>query len=157
MKRLLSIVWIASLACQPGGKTEKDSKTQAEPADTVFSATGKMDTSNWDYSGLYGTYLHEGNTKGFTAILELTPQGNDLSFTLRTLQGNCEASLDGTIGMIYHGEDEYAGFFDSEPCRLAFNFFINENKIRVDEIGLCRAHPPGCSFAGTYGKRATAP
>jgi hypothetical protein len=97
--------------------------------------------------------LHESNTKGFTATIEFTPQGNDLVFTLRMLQVNCEASLDGTIGMVYHGEQEYAGFFDNERCRLAFNFFLSENKIRVDEIGLCRAHPIGCSFAGTYGKR----
>ncbi|MCK6618363.1 MAG: hypothetical protein L6Q51_12045 [Cyclobacteriaceae bacterium] len=148
MMRFHHLLVFTLLACRPGSLNKEQ---PVEPTDSTLAAAEPGQSVN--YENLYGHYIHESNTQGFTALLELLPQGNDLSFTISLLQSSCESSLNGTIGMVYHGEDEYAGFFDSEPCRLAFNFFLAENKIRIDEIGICQVHPTGCSFGGTYVKR----
>ncbi|QOI98629.1 MAG: hypothetical protein HRU69_14570 [Flammeovirgaceae bacterium] len=150
--RSLFLLLIILPACRPDSSTHKHT---AEVADSAISFKNEDPELKVSYENLYGQYLHESNTRGFTALLELSPLGNDLSFTVSLQHSSCESNLNGTIGMVYHGEDEYAGFFDSEPCRLAFNFFLAENKIRIDEIGICQAHPTGCSFGGTYVKRKT--
>lgn len=147
------IFLLLTMACQSGSTNEEQ---KVEAADSARTATHDEQELPVNYDNLYGQYLHESNTNGFTALLELKPQGNDLSFTLSLLHSTCDATLDGAIGMVYHGNEEYAGFFDSEPCRLAFNFFHLENKVRIDEIGVCRTHPVGCSFGGTYIKKKPA-
>ncbi|MFN3841598.1 MAG: hypothetical protein ACK4RF_12905 [Cyclobacteriaceae bacterium] len=150
MKIIYLLFLLCILACT---KTSSDQSTREEVPREDTEELTTTDDQPRDYTELYGQYLHESNSKGFTAILELNPQGNDLAFTLSLTQGKCEAKADGIIGMIYHGENEYAGFFDSDACRLSFNFFLIENQIRVDEIGVCRAHSLGCSFAGVYVKK----
>jgi hypothetical protein len=144
----LSFLFIA-LACKTNPKNETPAEAESG-YDSIIHTEVVTEERSWDYSKLYGQYTHENNGKGFGAILELTPLGNDLSFTLSLFKGKCEVKLDGIVGMIYHGETEYAGFYDNESCRLSFNFFLLENKIRVDEVGVCRMHPIGCTFDGSY-------
>lgn len=151
MKFLLFCFLLVVLGCKTNQKDELH--TEVEPDESPANVEELAEERTWDYSELYGQYLHESNGKGFMATLELTPLGDDLSFTLNLLQGKCEVNLNGIIGMIYHGETEYAGFYDDESCRLSFNFFRIENTIRVDEVGICREHAIGCSFDGAYIKK----
>ncbi|MDL5050945.1 hypothetical protein QQ054_33640 [Oscillatoria amoena NRMC-F 0135] len=150
MKIIYIMLLVNLLACNKNTSDKSPQEDVYREEDKELFTAGEQ---LWDYSELYGQYLHENNTRGFNAILELNPEGNDLAFTLSLIQGECEAKVDGFIGMIYHGENEYAGFFESEACRLSFNFFLIENQIRIDEIGICRAHAMGCSFGGLYVKK----
>lgn len=110
-------------------------------------------TDSWDYSKLYGVYLHEGNMKGFTAYLEILPEGNDLSFSLTLTQNSCTGKAEGSIGMAIHTETEYGGFYDNADCRMEFVFNLGEHTIRIQEVGPCRLHEMSCSFNGTYFKK----
>lgn len=126
---------------QPDSISENHERSSYEIIDT------------WDYSNLYGLYLHESNMKGFTAILEILPAGNDLSFSLTLTQNACTGMAEGSIGMAIHSETEYGGFYDNADCRMEFIFNLQENTIRVQEVGPCRLHETGCSFNGTYFKK----
>lgn len=109
-------------------------------------------TEEISYDALYGTYGHENNGPGFFAILEINPMGNDLQFVITLKQPGCDWQLQGNLAMMYHLENEYAGFYDSETCRLVFTFFLPVNQIRLEEAGICVAMPSGCSLGGIYKK-----
>ncbi len=149
MKSVYAVLLLAVLAC----KTKKENLQDQEVVDKSEDQNQQTEEQTWDYTDLYGQYVHENNTKGFSAILILEPQGHDLAFTLHLTQANCEATVAGNIGMMYHGETGYAGFFDDPACRLSFTFFLIEHQIRIEEIGICRSHALGCSFGGLYLKR----
>jgi hypothetical protein len=152
---LLIILIIAS--CKQKETTQPES-VQAQPsADSTTLESTDADVfapqNDWDYQSLYGIYLHESNTQGFTAILEILPQGNDLTFSLSVEQNNCTGKAEGSIGMAIHSETEYAGFFDNPDCRMEFIFNLKQQSIRIQEVGFCRLHENGCDFSGTYIKK----
>lgn len=111
------------------------------------------DETTWSLQPVYGHYENESNSTGFFAQLDLEPEGNDLAFSLSVRQSGCDGKANGTIGMIVFSENEYAGFFDNDDCRLEFIFNLKENSVRIQEVGFCRLRASGCNFAGTYRKR----
>lgn len=136
--------------------------TQPDPDETDYEETDSTATDlkdafelqdDWDYQSLYGIYLHESNTKGFTAILEILPDGNDLTFSLSVKQSGCNGQADGVIGMAIHTKTEYAGFFDNPECRMEFLFNLTQQSVRLEEVGFCRLHERGCNFNGVYIKK----
>ena len=152
---LLIILIIAS--CKQKETTQPESvQTQPNADSTALESTDAdvfAPQNDWDYQSLYGIYLHESNTQGFTAILEILPQGNDLTFSLSVEQNNCTGKAEGSIGMAIHTETEYAGFFDNPDCRMEFIFNLKQQSIRIQEVGFCRLHENGCDFSGTYIKK----
>ena len=152
---LLIILIIAS--CKQKETTQPESvQTQPNADSTALESTDAdvfAPQNDWDYQSLYGLYLHESNTQGFTAILEILPQGNDLTFSLSVEQNNCTGKAEGSIGMAIHTETEYAGFFDNPDCRMEFIFNLKQQSIRIQEVGFCRLHENGCDFSGTYIKK----
>lgn len=158
MKLIVALFFILLLAGCSSKSTEEnysanhtDDETDSTLTHLENNAYEKHD--NWDYSKLYGVYLHESNMKGFTAYLEILPEGNDLSFSLTLTQNSCTGQAEGTIGMAIHAETEYGGFYDNADCRMEFVFNLGENTIRIQEVGPCRLHEMGCSFNGTYYKK----
>lgn len=152
---LLIILTVAS--CKQKETTQSESIETQESVDSTILEPTDADVfapqNDWDYQSLYGLYLHESNTQGFTAILEILPQGNDLTFSLSVEQNNCTGKADGSIGMAIHTETEYAGFFDNPDCRMEFLFNLKQQSIRLQEVGFCRLHENGCDFSGVYIKK----
>jgi hypothetical protein len=152
---LLIILIIAS--CKQKETTQPESVQTQPSADSTTLESTDADVfapqNDWDYQSLYGLYLHESNTQGFTAILEILPQGNDLTFSLSVEQNNCTGKAEGSIGMAIHTETEYAGFFDNPDCRMEFIFNLKQQSIRIQEVGFCRLHENGCDFSGVYIKK----
>lgn len=111
------------------------------------------DKTVYDYRTFQGIYDHESTTRGFSAVLAITESGNDLSFTLSVLQGSCKGEAEGKISMVSHEENYHVGFFELDQCPLQFSLMIQDNKIDIKEVNLCRLHESNCSFEGTYAKR----
>jgi hypothetical protein len=112
------------------------------------------DGKTYDYARFLGIYDHESRTGGFSAVLAITENGNDLSFTLSVAQGNgCKGEAEGAIFMMSHETNYYVGFYQLENCQLQFSFMLQEDKIDVKEINICRLHEGSCTFEGTYAKR----
>ena len=150
MKAKLALTAFSLMLILCGRKEVSDERAAGwEPADTnrVLSLQEEL-----SYSEIYGIYRHESNGTGFFAEIEIKPMGNDLQFALSLKQPECEWELQGTLAMMYHLEDEYAGFYDSETCRLVFTFFLSLNQIRLDQAGICVALPARCSPGGVYRK-----
>lgn len=156
MKFSISIILSVAMSCQLRKAQDRVEANEysSEQSDTSvdldhFVAPPEND---WDYHVLYGVYLHESNSKGFTAILEIIPEGNDLTFSLSIKKQSCMGQSSGQIGMAIHSENEYAGFYESENCRMQFFFNLIDNSIRIQEVGICTQHEAGCSFEGTFRK-----
>ncbi|MBX2955460.1 MAG: hypothetical protein KF846_04860 [Cyclobacteriaceae bacterium] len=151
----LLILLLTSCSSKPTEESysanEVNDQSDTALTDPEYAPYELLDT--WDYSNLYGFYLHEGNMKGFTAYIEILPEGNDLSFSLTLTQNSCTGQAEGSIGMAIHTETEYGGFYDNADCRMEFVFNLVENTIRIQEIGPCRLHEMDCSFNGTYFKK----
>jgi hypothetical protein len=154
MRTLLSFLfWLLLAACT--GKAPKENTTNE--AIEIDSATEfyeqPEDKTVYDYRSFQGIYDHESTTRGFSAVLTLTESGNDLSFTLSVSQGSCTGEAEGKISMVSHEENYHVGFFELDECPLQFSLMIQESKIDVKEVNLCRLHENNCSFEGTYAKR----
>lgn len=111
------------------------------------------DRTVYDYRNFRGIYDHESTTRGFSAVLTINESGNDLSFTLSVSQGSCKGEAEGKIFMVSHEENYHVGFFEQNQCPLQFSLMLQEDKIDIKEVNLCRLHESGCSFEGTYAKR----
>jgi hypothetical protein len=150
---LVSILIVTS--CKQEKSTQSESVTAYEEIDSIAtdSRNAFAPQNDWDYQSLYGIYLHESNTQGFTAMLEILPQGNDLTFSLSVEQNNCTGKAEGSISMAIHTETEYAGFFDNPDCRMEFIFNLKQQSIRIQEVGFCRLHENGCDFSGVFIKK----
>ncbi|MBX2967026.1 MAG: hypothetical protein KF845_12850 [Cyclobacteriaceae bacterium] len=156
IKTLVPVFLIFAIAVS----CSRQDKAQEQPQDEqpTESAPVKPDDAlmlhhDYDIKPLYGVYLHESNTTGFTAILEIIPSGNDLSFSLSVKQNNCTGQAEGDIGIGVYTETEYAGFSDNLDCRMEFLFNLTRQSIRLQEVGHCTLHESGCSFNGVYVKR----
>lgn len=109
---------------------------------------------DFDYSRFEGIYDHESSTTGFSAILTITENGNDLSFTLSVAQGSgCKGEAKGAVFMMSHEPNFYVGFYEAENCQLQFSFMLQEDNIDIKEINLCELHESNCWFEGSYAKR----
>ena len=159
MKRLytLFLIILTVASCKQKETIPSESIEAQESVDSTIVEATDADVfapqNDWDYQSLYGLYLHESNTQGFTAILEIFPQGNDLIFSLSVEQNSCTGKAEGSIGMAIHTENEYAGFFDNPDCRMEFIFYLKQQSIRLQEVGFCRLHENGCDFSGIYLKK----
>ncbi|HRJ28998.1 MAG TPA: hypothetical protein PLV21_09380 [Cyclobacteriaceae bacterium] len=157
--KLNAVLFFILLLTGCSSKSTEESHSAPDAYDQADSSlSDQEDTAyekhdDWDYSELYGLYLHEGNMKGFTAYLEILPEGNDLSFSLTLTQNSCTGKAEGSIGMAIHTETEYGGFYDNADCRMEFVFNLGEHTIRIQEVGPCRLHEMSCSFNGTYFKK----
>lgn len=157
MKAINAILFITLFvsSCKQKETTQPELVTTHQDIDSTITDSDDAfaPQDDWDYQSLYGLYLHESNTQGFTAMLEIIPQGNDLSFSLSVTQNNCTGQAEGNIGMAVHDEAEYAGFFNNPDCRIAFLFNLKQQSIRLQEVGFCRLHENGCEFSGVYIKK----
>ncbi|MCX7637025.1 MAG: hypothetical protein N2044_04175 [Cyclobacteriaceae bacterium] len=140
------LLWIWSCSRQT---SQKEEIKEQPVTDSVKLAAPPANVS---FEVLYGIYQHENNRTGSYSELEISPMGNDLQFLLTLNQHGCNWQLQGTLAMMYHLENEYAGFYDSETCRLVFTFFIPLQQIKIEEAGICIALPPRCSVGGIYQK-----
>lgn len=113
------------------------------------------DENSYDYARFKGIYDHESRTSGFSAVLAIRENGNDLSFTISVAQGNCKGEAEGAVFMMSHEANYYVGFYQLDNCQLQFTFMLQENKIDVKEINICRLHEGSCTFEGSYAKRKT--
>lgn len=153
MRRIFFIVGLLGVACT--GKTSHDTadnqSVEVDSAREYYKNTEEEVVYN--YRTFAGIYDHESNTKGFTAVLNITESGNDLSFTISVSQGACKGEAEGKITMVSHDENGHSGFYELSDCPLQFMLLSKENKIDVKEISLCQLHESGCAFEGTYVKR----
>lgn len=137
------------------GKAPDDSKnTEVVEIDSANDFYKQPeDKTVYDYKTFEGIYDHESTTRGFTAILTITESGNDLAFTLSVSQGTCKGEAQGKILMVGHEENYHVGFFEQDQCPMQFSLMLQEDKIDVKEVNLCRLHESNCAFEGTYAKR----
>ncbi|MCU0396533.1 MAG: hypothetical protein MUC73_00385 [Cyclobacteriaceae bacterium] len=140
------------VACQSKpSETQSELDIQSEPdsviQDNEFELPPKTD---WNYEILYGHYEHESNTRGFNSFVEIRPEGNDVWFDLSVNNQSCTGQASGFIGIALRTDNEYAGFYENNDCRLEFYFNIIEKTIRIEEVGFCKLHETGCGFAGVY-------
>lgn len=155
MRVVLAFIILLS-ACQqrqPPAEDQTVAKSDSVPEVTPQDAYEK-DKTKYTYTEFYGVYDHESTTKGFSAVLTLRQNGNDLYFTASVSQGECKAEIEGVVMMVDHAENYYSGFYESEDCRLQFTLTGTERKIDIKEISLCKMYGENCSFEGTYLKRA---
>lgn len=153
MKQLIFILAISIAACS-GKKSQEQTENQSIEVDSAQDFYSNPEQQEvYNYKRFAGIYDHESNTKGFAAVLNVTESGNDLSFTISVSQGSCKGEAEGKIIMVDHDENFYVGFFEPTTCPLQFTLMLQENKIDVKEINLCRLHESGCAFEGNYIKR----
>lgn len=147
LKVALLFVLTGLLSC-----TRETSQKEKKDLPVSDSVTLSAPPEGVSYEAVYGIYQHENNRAGSYSEIEISPMGNDLQFLLTLNQPGCNWQLQGTLAMMYHLENEYAGFYDSETCRLIFTFFIPLQQIKIEEAGICVALPPRCSVGGIYQK-----
>ena len=150
--RFIVFAFLILLGCQQKQSPETNEHTDSTSVD-VTPEDAYEETEDYDYKEFFGTYDHESNTKGFTAMLVIRQNGNDVYFSASVSQGSCKGELEGVVMMAEHTEMEYLGFYESEDCRLQFTLNRLEKKVDIKEISLCHLLEQGCSFEGVYGKR----
>lgn len=154
MKTWLSFIFLLLLSGCIGKAPQEDKRSEAIEIDSASDFYQQpADTTVYDYRTFQGIYDHESTTQGFSAVLTITENGNDLSFTLSVSQGTCKGVAEGKILMVSHEENYHVGFFELEQCPLQFSLLLQEDKVEVKEINLCRLHESNCAFEGTYAKR----
>jgi len=157
MNYLLITILLLLLGCQ----SKKTDDVQENTIESAEAATDTMtyepveefslpEKTDWDYQQLYGHYNHESNSPGFSAWIEIRPEGNDVSFTLSITQNACSGQADGIIGIAVFTENEYSGFYDNADCRMEITFSPQQKTIRIQEVGMCSLRERGCSFDGVY-------
>ncbi|HEU5289965.1 MAG TPA: hypothetical protein VFU05_04925 [Cyclobacteriaceae bacterium] len=152
--RLLLCALLVFTGCQQKQSTEVPIEAGPDSVETTPSDAYEEPQQNYNYKEFFGTYDHESNAKGFTAMLVLRQNGNDIYFTASVSQGSCKGEMEGVVMMAEHSELEYMGFFESDDCRLQFIFNRPEKKVDIKEISLCHLLEPGCSFEGIFVKRS---
>lgn len=141
------------IACSGKPPQEKAESQSVEVDSAREFYTDPEEETVYNYRQFAGIYDHESNTRGFSAVLNVTESGNDLSFTLSVAQGSCKGEADGKIIMVSHEENYYTGFYEQTKCPLQFTLMLRENKVDVKEINLCQLHESSCAFEGTYIRR----
>jgi hypothetical protein len=140
---------IILLSCTPSKKEVPLEETV--PADSTENRPAEV--IEYDYTPLYGIYDHESTTKSFGGVVSIQQQGYDVYATISVVQGTCKSETEGVVVMADHTANFYIGFFQVEGCQLQFNFYPKEQRLDIQEIGVCRIHGPTCSFEGRYSKR----
>ncbi len=138
------------------GEKKKDEKSagSAVEIDSTKDFYEQPDNKTvYDYQRFAGIYDHESTTKGFTAVLVITENGNDLSFELSVAQAGCKGEAKGNMVMVSHEKTYYVGFYEVDECPLQFTLMLTETKIDIKEVNLCRMHEANCAFEGAYIKR----
>ncbi len=134
---------------------EDDLEAESDTAIEAMEDNTLPDKGDWFYEELYGTYEHESSGQGFTALVVIRPEGNDLWLDIRVTRSSCSGLASGPVGLAAATENEYAGFFSLDDCRMELYFNTVNKTIRVEEIGICQLYEPGCRFAGIYKRRDT--
>ena len=147
--------WLLILLISCG---QKQSKEEVSPIDTTSNKVAPEDAFEKeelqvDYREFFGVYDHESSTTGFTAVLALRQNGNDMYFNISVAQGSCKGETEGVVMIVEQTEVYVSGFYEADNCRLQFTFQREENKIDVKEVTLCQLLGGGCSYEGTYVKR----
>lgn len=152
---IICVVFFAGAIVSCGEKkTQEKSGGSAVEIDSARDFYEQPDDKTvYDYQRFAGIYDHESTTKGFTAVLVIIENGNDLSFELSVSQAGCKGEAKGNIVMISHEKISYVGFFEADECPLQFTLMLTENKIDIKEVNLCRMHEANCAFEGAYIKR----
>lgn len=153
MRFILCALLIVLFGCQQKQSKENIIESDSASVETTPEDAYEETTENINYKDFFGTYDHESNTKGFTAMLVLRQNGNDVYFTASVSQGSCKGELEGVVMMAEHTEMDDLGFYESEDCRLQFTLNRLEKKVDIKEISLCHLLEQGCSFEGVYAKR----
>ena len=151
--RLVFCALLLLFGCQQKQPKENSVEVDTSSVETTPGDAYEDTTQNYSYKEFLGTYDHESNTKGFTAMLVITQNGNDVYFSASVSQGSCKGELEGVVMMAEHSAMDYLGFYESEECRLQFTLNRLEKKVDIKEISLCHLLEQGCSFEGVYAKR----
>jgi hypothetical protein len=86
--RIICCLMLVLLGCQ---KKQPDVVVETTSAsDTVTAEDAFEKENNYDYREFFGVYDHESTTKGFTAVLSLRENGNDIYFNVSVSQGSCK-------------------------------------------------------------------
>ncbi len=152
--RLLSCFLILLAGCQSKQPAETTTEPDSVSVDVTPQDAYEKPGNNYDYRELFGVYDHESTTNGFSAVLSLGQNGYDLYFTVSVVQGGCKGETEGVVLMLDQKQNYYAGFYESDDCRLQFTFMPAEKKVDIKEVSLCKLLESGCSFEGTYLKRS---
>ena len=151
--RFIFCALLLLLGCQQKQSEETSVESDSTAVETTPQDAYEKSSNNYNYAEFFGTYDHESNTKGFTAMLVLSQNGNDVYFSASVSQGSCKGEMEGVVMMADHSETDYTGFYESDDCRLQFTFNRSETKIDIKEISVCHMLEQSCSFEGVYLKR----
>lgn len=151
----IALIFLIGLTtgCVKKNKNEKSAGSAVEIDSMKDFYEQPDDKTVYDYQRFAGIYDHESTTKGFTAVLVITENGNDLSFELSVAQAGCKGEAKGNMVMVSHEKTYYVGFYEVDECPLQFTLMLTENKIDIKEVNLCRMHEANCAFEGAYIKR----
>lgn len=151
--RLLFCILILLSGCRQKQSVEVSTTPPPAAKETTPEDAYEKPASNYDYAELFGVYDHESTTKGFSAVLSLRQNGNDLYFSASVAQASCTGETEGVVLMLEQNQNYFSGFYESDDCRLQFTFIPAEKKVDIKEVSICRLLEGGCSFEGTYLKR----
>lgn len=151
MKPLIFFFMVLLVSCQQKQREESPAQVEADSVTQEDMYEGPEQT--FDYSQFYGIFDHESSTKGFSAVLVLEQNGNDLYFHATVTSQLCNGEMEGVVMMEGQAEEFPLGFFDSEDCKLQFTFSPAEKKVDIKEVAICRSLGPNCSFEGTFVRR----
>jgi len=151
--RILLCVLLVLVGCQQKQSQEPSVESDSTSSEVTPQDAFEKPATNYNYAEFFGTYDHESNTKGFTAMLVLRQNGNDVYFTASVSQGSCKGEMEGVVMMAEQTQTDYSGFYESDDCRLQFIFSRTEKKVDIKEISLCHLLEESCSFEGVYLKR----
>lgn len=147
--------WLIFLFLLLSGCQQKQPEIPVLEANDTTSAKGTYSSPEKPihYREVIGVYDHESTTKGFTAVLSLRENGNDLYFYVSVAQGNCKGEAEGVVIMVEQTENYFSGFYESDDCPLQFTFSPGEKKVDIKAVTFCKPLEKNCSFEGTYVKR----
>jgi hypothetical protein len=151
--RLFLCVLILFSGCRQKLSVEVSTTPDTAAIEVTSEDAYEKPENNYDYRELFGVYDHESTTNGFSAVLSLRQNGNDLYFSVSVAQGSCKGETEGVVLMLEENQNYYSGFYESDNCRLQFTFIPAEKKVDIKEVSICRLLEGGCSFEGGYLKR----
>ena len=151
--RFIFCALLLLFGCQKKQSQDTSIETDTASVEVTPQDAYEKSDSTYVHTEFFGSYDHESNTKGFTAMLTLRQNGNDVYFTASVSQGSCKGEIEGVVMMAEHTQAYYSGFYEADDCRLQFTFNRLEKKIDIKEISLCHLLEQSCSFEGVYLKR----
>lgn len=150
MKHAYLFFIILLFSCE---KKQRPEPVESVPDSTAESITIEDPEKVYHDQDFFGVYDHESTSTGFSGVLSLRQNGNDMYFTVSIAHGTCKGETEGVVFILERNDNSYSGFYESENCRLLFNFIRAEKKVDIKEVTVCTMLGNNCSYEGAYIKR----